>query len=425
MRLKDSDMTIPEIASILDVDGVIEGSVMTADREVRITLQLIDGKTDTHLYANSYIRKFDDILDLQDEIANSIARELSDHLVIADGDPLLAVEPTARPVTDNPDAYRSYLKGRYAFNQFGLENFRAALGYYDEAIDLDPSFALAYASLAEACTQPSIIHSGTRTLNDCERAAVRATRLDDQLAEAHVALGFVQLINWKWQESEQSLERAIELDPNSSMARQWYSQTMRSTYRFDESLAEIRRAEELDPLNLFVKTMVGWPLYNQHRYEEALVQFADVIDMDPNFMLAHYNQGLTYIAMRQPDQIFAAAERVANLAGPEALEARLLNASAHAISGDNEKALAGLAGVERDAGAFMAAWIASVHLMLGDEDQALTRLEKGLSDRSPDLINVGDPTWDSVRQHPRFQAVTRELGLPDTDAMPATSSGLN
>jgi TolB-like protein/DNA-binding winged helix-turn-helix (wHTH) protein/Tfp pilus assembly protein PilF len=419
MQLKKSDMTIPEIAKALSVDGVIEGSVMTADREVRITLQLIDGKSDTHLWTNSYVRSFDDVLDLQDEIANAIANELRRHVADSRGTPLQASLLTPRPVTDSAEAYRAYLKGRFSFNRFGAENFQAALDYYEEATTIDPTFALAYASMAEACMQPMVIHSGIRSLVECERDARRAVALDENLAEAHAIHGFLEMLNWRWAESDRSFRRSIELDPNSVMARQWYSLTLRATNRLDKSLQEIRRAEQLDPLNLFVKTMVGWPLYNQGEYEQALAQWDDVIDMDDGFMLAHYNQGLAYMMMQRPDDVFAAARRVEQLAGQDALEARLLNASGHAIAGDNDKATEILDSVERDAGQFMAAWIASIHLMMGNEEVALARLEQGAEQRAVDMIAITEPQFNAIRHHPRFRAVSQKMGLPDPGADPA------
>ena len=418
MRLKESDMTIPQIASTLNVDGVIEGSVMTTESEVRITLQLIDGQSDTHLWTSSYVRNFDDILDLQEEIANAIASELSGH-VAADGAPTQAVS-TARPVTESAEAYRAYLKGRFSFNQFGMEQFRTALDYYEEATAIDPTFALAYASLAETCMQPLVITSGMRSLDDCERDARRATTLDENLAEGYAVRGFIEMLTWRWAESDRSFRRAIEIDPNSVMARQWYSLTLRATNRLDDALEEIRAAEELDPLNLFIKTMVGWPLYNQREYEQALAQVGDVIDMDDEFMLAHYNKGLIYIQLQRPDDVFAAARRVAELTGQQGLEARLLNASGHALAGNDEEAAEILGGVERDAGQFMAAWIARVHLMMGNEEVALARLEQGAEQRSVDMIGITEPQFDSIRHHPRFREVARKVGLPDPGPNPST-----
>ncbi len=418
MKLKNSDMTIPEIARALDVDGVVEGSVMTADSQIRLTLQLIDGRSDRHLWVSSFTRDLDDILDLQDEIADSIAGELRARLVAPRDLPSAAVAVTRRPVTDDPDAYRAYLKARYYFNRFGEENFRAALAHYEDAVAIDPDFALAYAARAEVCMQPAVIYNGIRSLDDCARDARRALRLDDSMAEAYAALGFVQLFRWEWRQSETNLVRAVELDPNSVMARTTYMLLLRTTYRFDEALLQIRRAATLDPLNLFVRTMVGWPLYDQGRYRDALTHWDDVIDMDPGFMLAHYNRGLAYIQMRDADAVFTAARSVAAIAGEQALEVRLLHASGHAIRGETEAAMKIVAGIERDSGAFMAAWIASIYLLMGEENLALARLERGVDERAVDMPTIAEPKFDSVRQHPRFLAVSRRMGITDVGRAP-------
>lgn len=408
-QVKDRNMTVPEIASTLDVDGIVEGSVLTADQGIRITLQLIDGRTDSHLWTRTYVRDLGNILELQAEIANATAQELDVQFISPTGAERQMALP--RPVTRNSDAYIAYLKGRFLFNSFGEQNFRRALEYYDEATTLDPSFALAVAAKSEACMQPAIIVQQVLTLEDCEQFARQAISIDNELAEAHVALGFVQLFNWDWRASEESLTRAIELDPNSVMARQWFSLSLRITGRFEEALAEIREAEKRDPLNLFVRTMVSWPLYDLRRFDEALAQLDDVLDMDPEFMLAHYNRGTTFIELRDAEAVFATADRVAQIGGENALEARLLRASAHAISGDTEAARSILNGVEREAGAFMAAWIASVHLLMGDENAALSRLERGLAERSVDMPGIQETRFDAIRDHPRFQAVLRAMKL--------------
>ena len=409
MQLKNTEMTIPEIADALDVDVVIEGSVLTSDNNVRITLQLIDGAKDQHLWTNSYIRPMDNIFALQDDVANAIATEL--HARFGTADPTANTTPESRPATTSTAAYRAYLKGRYHFNNFGEDNFRAALDYYEEAIDLDPDFALAWASLAEGCNQPIVIFNRIRSLDDCKRYAERAVALDDNLAEAHAALGFTQIFHWEWGASDKILRRAIELDPNSVLALQSLMIALRTNYRFEEALAKIRRAEEIDPLNLFVKCMVGWVLYDMRRYDEALAQWDDVIDMKPDFMLAHYNRGIAFIEKRDAGEVFAIADRITELAGAQAFEARLLEASAHAISGDSEQALEMIAGMERDSGTHMAAWIASIHLMMGDEEAAFARLERGLTDKSADLPSIAEPKFDAVRTHPRFVAISEAIGV--------------
>lgn len=412
-QLKARNLTVPEMATELGIDAIIEGSVMTtADAQVRVTLQLIDGRTDGHLWSRDYVRNVDDIIQLQDEVANTAAAEIFARLASPAGQAEL--EMARRPPTSNADAYRAYLKARYRFSQFGEENFRAALRHYDEAISLDPQFALAYASRAEACSQPAIIMNRIRTLDDCYYDALRATELDDTRPEGFAALGMIQLLRWEWHEGGRTLDRAVELNPNSVMARQWRMMFYRISYRFEEALEEIRYAEERDPLNLFVRTMVGWPLYDMRRFDEALAQIDEVLYAEPDFMLAHYNRGIIYVELRNPEGVFEAADRVAAIAGTQSFEARLLRASGHAIEGDARQAREIIDGVEADGGTFLAAWIAAIYLMLGDENAALTRLERGLAERAVDLVSITEPRFDSVRNHPRFRAVSEGIGLPLT-----------
>lgn len=404
MQLKNSNLTIPQIAESLDVDGVIEGSLMTVGDEIRLTLQLIDGRTDSHLWAGSYIREVDNVLGLQDEIANEIAAELN----VLFGNDRVAVDPV-KPPTNNADAYRAYLRGRYYFNSHAIESFTRAIQQYDKAIELDPSFALAWAARSEACNQPMIVMGGVMTIADCERDARRAVQLDPGLAEAHAALGYIQIIQWQHEESLLNLERAIEINPNSVMARQWYTLALLASSRFEEALAQIREAERLDPLNLFVRTMVGWPLQSLGRYSEALAQWDAVLELDPDFMLAHYNRGVLFIDLEQPVNVLASADAIARIQGEQAFEVKALRASAFAISGKHDEARSLLAEIERESGKYMAAWIASIHILLGDEERALARLERGLEERSPDMFSIGDARFDKLRDHPRFQAVSEAL----------------
>lgn len=424
MKLKGSDMTIPEIAATLNVDAIIEGSVLTTDSEIRVTVQLIDGETDYHLWSQNYARKLENIVALQTDIADSVAAELLPRVIASDVETQDGLLNFGKPATDNPDAFRAYLKGRFNANRVGEETFRAAIEHYEEALRLDPNFALAYASLAEVCTQPIVIHTSILSLDDCKEAALRATSLDRNLAEGHAVLGVVQLINWEWASSEQSLEKAIALNPNSVLARQWRSLLYIATSRFDDALTEIRAAQERDPMNLFIRTMVGWPLYDMRRYDEALVQWDDVLALDPDFMLAHYNRGVVYIELRDPEKVHEQADRIEELAGAEQLEARLLRASAHAIAGEHALAKSLLLGIERDAGKYMAAWIASIYLMMDETESALARLERGLDERAPDMFTICEPKFDSVREHPRFLTIQQRMGLTEANVGREISSDL-
>ncbi len=399
MQLGNSGMSVPEIARTLDVDGVVEGSLLKAADEIRLTLQLIDGRSDTHLWANVYTRRIEDVIGLQEEIANEIAAELN--TLVGNG---REVE-SFRPPTKSPDAYRAYLHGRFYFNSHDLESFKQAIALYDEAIRLDPDFALALAARSEVCNQPVTVLSGLMTIGDCVRDAQRAVQLDPGLAEAQAALGYILLIEGQAKGGRLHLEKAIALNPNSVMARQWYTLALLWASRPEEALEQIRLAEELDPLNLFVRSMVGWPLQALSRYEEAIAQWDNVLDLDPNFMLAHYNRGMAYLDLGEIDEVFAAADAIASINGEEAFEAKALRASGLAMRGRHAEARELLSTIEAESGEYMAAWIASIHLLLGDEDTALTWLERGAAIGSPDMGTIGEKRFDVVREHPRFRAL--------------------
>lgn len=413
MQYKNTDKLLPEIASELQVDALLEGSVLRAGDEVRITLQLIDGTTDRHLWSGNYERDLRDILTLQSEVARAIANEVEVTLIPFSGDELPNSEGTAVIKALNPKAYEAYLKGRYHFNSFGLEAFQTAVHYYEEAVAIDSTFAPAYAALAEACLQPLILFNDIRSFDQCEAAALRAVELDDQLAEAHAALGLLYLMQWNWAASETEFLRAIDLNPNSVMARQWYAEVLRITRRPEGSLEQIRRAEELDPLNLFIKTMVGWPLKGQGRYEEALAQWDEVLQMNPDFGAALFSQGLVYVAMGDSELVFASAEKLAKVFGENSMEARLLTAAGYALRREEVEALEILTGVKRDWGRYAYGWSVVIHVLLGQEEEALNELEKGYELRTPELpVSISLPWVDSLRDHPRFQAVSRKMGVP-------------
>jgi TolB-like protein/DNA-binding winged helix-turn-helix (wHTH) protein/tetratricopeptide (TPR) repeat protein len=413
MTYKGTDKTLPEIARELGVDALIEGSVVRAGDDVRITLKLVHGATDRSVWSRSFERDVRNILALQAEVAQSMATEVQ--ITMSPSLRARLQPPAGSPGGGvEPRAYEAYLKGRYVFNGGGAgdEAFRRAIGLYQQSIHLDPSFALAYAALAEVCLQPPVQFDGMLTLDACEEAARQAVALDAELAEAHAALGYVLLWRWQWSESEAAFRRAIELNPNSATAHQQYMLLLRATMRFDEALAEIRRAEELDPLNLMVKTMVGWPLFDERRFDEALAQWQEVLDIDPDYGLAHYNRGLVFMHT-MPEEVLPAARRAAQSMGETSVGIRGLTAAGYALAGDRQKALAILAELEAGSNPTVISWIAAVYVMLGDDDRALDWLEKGLEYHSGTAAHMSsEPTFDSLRSNPRFKAMRREMGLP-------------
>jgi len=412
MRYRGTDKLMPEIAQELGVDALLEGSVLRAGNEVRITLQLIHGATDRHLWARNFQRELHDVLALQSEVARAIADEI--HITLTPSlrerlDPAVGIAAAREP---DPAAYDAYLKGRYNFNRGGGDGFVNALRYYEEAIDLDPEFAVAYAALAEVCVMGPVLFAQLRTLDDCSEAAVRAVEADPDLAEGHAALGTVRQFQWRWAESEAEYKKAIDLNPNSVMAHQWYGELLRITMRLDEALTEIRHAEALDPFNLMVKTMVGWPLLSARRYDEALAQWQDVLEMEPDNFIAHFVSGVAYVHKRDVQKLVSSISRLTDIRGENAFEVKFLTAAMHAIRNEEEEALAIIDEIERNLGQSFAAGIAGLFVLLGQEEAALDRLEAGYVVRALDLPTTLDPQFDPLRDNPRFKALRRKLGLP-------------
>lgn len=407
MQYAGTAKTPSEIATELDVDVLVEGSVLQVEDEVRITLQLVDGPTARQLWARSYRRHLRDVLALQGEVARDIAREIRISVAAQEEARLAAAE------TVDPSAYEAYLKGRYHYARVSTEDHLSALSHYRNAVSLDPGFAEAYAALAQVCSHPTLLTEVRATsLDDCASWARKAVELDGKLAEAHAALGRVERTMWNWEASEAHLRRAIQLNPNSVMARQEYSNLLRENLRLEEALEQARLAEELDPLNLFVKTMVGWPLWGLHRYEQALAQFDEVLDMDPDYGLALYNQGLVYWTMGKPEEVLDRARRAARRLGEDTPIIRLLTAAGHGLANREERALAMLRSVEEEHGDHFQGFIAGVYVTLGRERDALSWIERGYQQRSPLLPHqISEPPLEALRSDPRFRNVLQKMGL--------------
>jgi DNA-binding SARP family transcriptional activator/Tfp pilus assembly protein PilF len=317
----------------------------------------------------------------------------------------------------DPDAYDSYVKGLYHSSRWPQPTTeQAAIREYEEAITKDPTFAAAHAGLAEVLLYT--VGVSTEELERGKSAATRAVRLNPALPEAYVALGIARMREWDWSSSEKALTRAIALDPNSSLAHQWYAQLLRQMMRLDEAANEARRAAELDPLSLQVKTLtVGGVLFNQHRYDDAIQVWNSVLELDPGYGLAIYHKGLAYAMQGRGTEAIEAGERSAGpLAGGRYETATMwLRGLGYALSGKRDRAEAVLRLLEtRHSSAPRApGMIAALHHRLGREDAALQWLERGYQRRDPPLANItSEPWFDSLRSHPRFRALRAKIGLP-------------
>jgi len=409
MHFKGAKKTLPEIARELNVDAVIEGSVLRSGDRVRISAQLIHAATDQHLWAETYDRDLRDILALQSDVARAIAGEIKSKLTPAEQARLAKVRPV------NPEAYELYLRGRYFWNKRTEETVKKSLDYFEQAIRRDPGSALAYAGLAD-----SYIILGSyeylppkEAYPKAKAAAQRALEIDRTLAEAHASLGrFGIEYDWDWSASEEEYKRAIELNPNYATAHHWYADYLAWVGRHNESLVEIERARQLDPLSLIINTVVAISLSYARRYDEAIEQFHRTLEIDSNFAVAHLYLADAYAQTSHFPEAIAEAQKAVSLSGAAPVFVADL-ARVYAVAGNRAAANRLLKDVLRRS--YVPKYhVAMVHIALGKHQEALDWLDKAAEDRSPQLVLLKvDPGLDPLRSDPRFQDLLRRMNFAE------------
>jgi TolB-like protein/Tfp pilus assembly protein PilF len=412
MHYKGTTKTLPEIARELGVDGVIEGSVLRAGNRVRITAQLIAGRTDRHLWAETYERDLQDVLGLQSEVAQSIAEEIKVRVTPEEN----ARFAQRRPV--NREAYEAYLRGRYFWNRRTPESLAQATTLFQEAIHIEPTFALAYSGLADSYVSSGPI-SGDRPDDiypKAKEAASKALELDPMLAEAHTSLGIEKVYyEWDWTGAEAEYKRALELNPSYATAHQYYGVYFGILGRIPEGMAELRRAQELDPLSLIINTNLGQFLVFAGDYDRASEQFRKILEMDPNFMFARINYGVVLIHKGLYDQAITQLQTAAKTSGKRRPWALGLLASAYAKAGKRAEAVKILSEMEEASKHSYVPPLAIAAGYLGRDDRkrALDLLDEALKDRSAGgfFLKVS-PGWDPIRSDPRFRSALQTMGLP-------------
>ncbi len=284
MRYKGTNKPLPEVARELNVDGVIEGSVLRSGDQVRITAQLIRASTDTHLWADSYERDLRDVLALQDEVARTIANEIKVKLTPQEQARL----KSARPV--NPEAYQAYLKGRYFWNKRTAEGFKKAIEYFQQAIEKDPAHALAYAGLADSYNLLGTyrVFPPKEAYPRAKAAAMKALETDATLAEPHASLAWVKFrFDWDWLGAETEFRRALALNRRYPTAHYWCAFYLAAMGRLEEASAQIKQAQELDPLSVIINATVGNVFISARHYDQAIEELRKTLELDPNFAYAH------------------------------------------------------------------------------------------------------------------------------------------
>src|SRR6059058_948183 len=413
-KFKSAPENLPDIAKQLGALNILEGSVQKANDQVRVTVQLINAMTNSHLWAEIYDRKLTDIFAVESDIAKAIADQLQAKLSGSEKQ-MMAAQPT----TDT-EAYELYHKGKSLWEKRSGDNIPKAIAYYEQAIARDPNYALAYAGLAKAYILLPFYAGADRldAFSKAKDAALKALRLDSNLAEAHAALGKVLFFSEiDLTGAMREYKRAIELQPNDATAHHWLgNDTLAALGRFEEAIAQGKRAVELDPLSPVINTDFGTIFYYAHRYEESAMQLRKTLEIDPTFFYAHFNLGIALQAAGDLSGAIAEYEKAKQLSNN--IYVSMLCAQARAYAGDKDAALRMLSDLDktsqqREVVGYLRALL---YLSLNNKDEAVRWLEQDLKERDGSNISwiKVDPLLDSLHGDPRFEALVQKVVAPKT-----------
>ncbi|MHC4363519.1 MAG: protein kinase domain-containing protein, partial [Planctomycetota bacterium] len=413
MHFKGTDKKVPEIAQELGVDAIIEGSVLKAGNDVRITVQLIDGRIDTHLWSENYTGTLTNILALQSEVTLAITREIE-----------VAVTPEEerrikqrKPV--NPEAHEAYLKGIFFFEKKTEESFRTSVDYFNQAIEIEPNYAAAYAWLSAAYWVPSLYGYGGGH-ESCSRAKVAANtaiKIDETCGEAHSALGWIVLMyDWDWQKARLSLERAIDLNPpNLSYTYFAYAWYWVVAGRFDRAIDMMQTAVTIDPLSQVLNNQLAYMYRFSGQFERAVEQRKKTLELAPAFVIALSDLAEDYLSMSMYPEAIASVEKAMSLAGRIPLLIATLG-RVHAVSGRKDEAEILLQELQDKAkGEYvLPLFFAALYTDLGNTDEAFRWLEKVYQERHYGMFLLRVPSsWEPLRTDPRFDDLLERMNFPD------------
>jgi len=408
MQFKATRSSVPEIARRLNVQAVVEGSVIRSGDRIRITAQLIQGETDVHLWSGTFDRELRDVLALQSDVAQGIARQIEIAVGGQNGSPV-----AARAVA--PAVYESYLKGRFELHKNTRAGLEEALRHFQVAIDADATFAPAFAGLAAAYTDLGLVFFGASPLETRPKvlaAARKALELDPELVEARVLLADALQKNWQWAEAEAEYKQAIALNPSDASGHSGFSAWLLCQGRTQEALEWARRARELDPL-AYEDVNIGGILFQARRYDEAIRELRSVLAVEPKKPSALWSLGFALIGAKRFDEAIATLEKAASVSDRSSA---VLGVLVHAYAGAGRRAealrvLDELHG-RRKAGYVPPAAFLNAYLGLGDKEEAFTWLERAAEERSNimQFLKV-HPFFDPLRGDPRFAAFLRRANF--------------
>ncbi|MGI8897883.1 MAG: protein kinase domain-containing protein [Pyrinomonadaceae bacterium] len=411
-RYKGKEIDPVKVGQELGVNAVLSGRIVQRGDNLTISAELVDVRYNKLLWGEQYDRKMSDLLATQREIA----REIVDKLKLKVSGEQKAL---AKHYTESNEAYQFYLKGRFYWNKRSEEGFQKALQYFQQAIERDPNFALAYSGLADTYNLLGGPEAGgnlppNEVLPKAKAAALKALEIDETLAEPHVSLAHaIYFYDRDWAGAEREFKRAIELNPNYSVAHHWYAIYL-SVLGRREALVEIRRAHELDPLSLSISAWLGRILALSGQSDQAIEQLRKTLELDPNFALAHLRLGLIYEERGRYDQAITEFKQVLKLSGGKPLGIAAL-AHAYALAGKRAEAQKNLDELlQLSKQRFVSPTsIAVIYIALDDKDQAFTWLEKGNDVRDLNVVRLQvDSRFEPLRSDPRFVDLVRRIGIP-------------
>lgn len=408
-RYKGKDIDAQKAAQDLKVDAVLTGRLTRRGDDLAVSVELVDARNNSQIWGEQYNRKLADLQAVQAEISREISEKLKLKLTGEQKDRL------AKRSTQSAEAYQLYLQGRYYFYRVAEEQVRNSIEFFNRAIEKDPSYAAAYAGLADSYwALADWSFPPKEAMPKAKEAARKALALDDKLAEGYTSMALIRMqYDWDWEGAERDFRRAAELNPSYALAPHQYGWLLAYIGRLDESLVQFKRAQQLDPLSTLVAVDLAMPFYFKRQYEQALDLDRRALDMDPSFFLAHVTLGMHYAALRKFPEAVAAMDKA------KALEDQPFVIGyagyAYGMAGKTGEARKLLDDLKQRAKQrhVSSQFMAQIHLGLGEKDLTLQWLEKAFEDRSIVMPWLKmEPMFDPLRKEPRFQELVRRVGFP-------------
>jgi len=410
-RYKRPDVDPQAAGRELKVEAVLMGRVTRRGEQLSVSAELVETRSNRQIWGEQYNRGLTDVMAIQEQISQEISDKLRVRLTGEDKKLL------SKRFTENSEAYGLYLKGRYAWNKQTLDGMQTGIEFFQQAIKKDSHYALAYAGLADAYALLADYNvlPAKEVMPRAKTAAMKALEIDDAIPEAHASLGWAKLtLDWDWPGAEKEFKRSIELNPNYATAHEWYGEYLTTAGRGDEARASMKRAQEIEPASLPISVAVASTFYYTRQYDQAIDQCRRALLMDPQFKGAHVFLGRALEQKESYAEAIAELKQALQLSEGDSNELAALG-QAYAQSGNRAEAQKTLGELkQRSARTYVQPmWIAAIYAALGDKEEAINWLRQAVGDRSVWLIYLRvEPSFDSLRQDPRFTDLVRQAGLP-------------